>query len=78
MIRKKIIELVKDAGDIDDMGQTSGLITENILDSYAILMLVSNLENTFNIKLNLQDDFIKNFDSVDSIEKIVRISLNDI
>jgi acyl carrier protein len=72
MIEKKIKEIVSEIADIDDdLDSIEGLVTNGFLDSFAVLLLVDSLEKTFDIVLEIDDQFIEQIDTIASIVNIV-------
>tara|TARA_E500000178_G_scaffold267163_1_gene264592 strand:- start:12185 stop:12427 length:243 start_codon:yes stop_codon:yes gene_type:complete len=48
------------------------LVSDGYLDSFNILILISSLEKTFNIKINLKNFDIKNLEDLIKIEKLIK------
>jgi len=73
MIRSKIKQILNEVADIDeDLENLEGLIYNGYLDSFNVLILVDSLEKTFGIKLEYNDEFIEQINSLDSLEELVK------
>ncbi|MGN0362276.1 MAG: acyl carrier protein [Bilifractor sp.] len=68
---KKITEILTDIDDSVDFANEEHLIDDRILDSFAIISLVGDLEDAFDIKINASDMVPQNFNSVKAIAKMV-------
>ncbi|MCC6094905.1 MAG: acyl carrier protein [Eubacterium sp.] len=68
---KKITEMLMDIDDSVDYANEEHLIDDRILDSFAIISLVGDLEDAFDIKINASDMVPQNFNSVRGIAKMV-------
>tara|TARA_B100000242_G_scaffold293763_1_gene272960 strand:+ start:344 stop:583 length:240 start_codon:yes stop_codon:yes gene_type:complete len=78
MIENKVKIELKKILPRSKFNQKKKLISEGILDSFNILILITNLERIFKIKINLKKLNIKNFETVQSISKLVKkIKKND-
>ncbi len=55
----------------ENLRDTTPLITSGILDSMAVLGLVTFLEEQFNIELDIYDTSIERFDSLEDITRSV-------
>lgn len=56
--------------DVDFMVQNN-LVTDGILDSFDVVTLVTELNNTFDIEITASDMVFENFDSVSAIMALV-------
>ena len=63
-MREKIIKILEDIHPED-------LILSGILESFDVVQIISDLEDTFNIKISGLELTSENFSSVDSILKLV-------
>lgn len=54
-----------------NLQQTENLIETGILDSFDIIVLVSTLDETFQIRIDGADIIPENFNNLDSIIKLV-------
>jgi acyl carrier protein len=60
----------------ENLRDNTPLITSGILDSMAVLGLVSFLEQQFNIELDIYDTSIERFDSLEGITRSVVMKQN--
>lgn len=56
--------------DVDFAAQNN-LVTDGILDSFDVVTLVTELNNTFDIEITASDMVFENFDSVSAIMALV-------
>lgn len=68
---KEIIEVLKEVKDGVDYEKEEHLITDGILTSFDIIMLVSLLNNKFNVNISVMDLVPENFESVETINKLI-------
>lgn len=68
---KEIVEVLKEVKDGVDYEKEEHLITDGILTSFDIIMLVSLLNNKFNINISVMDLVPENFESVETINKLI-------
>ena len=48
------------------------LVSDGYLDSFNILILISSLEKTFNVKIKLKNFDVKNLEDLIKIEKLIK------
>ncbi len=71
-MREKIIKILEDIHpEIDFTKESRDLILSGILESFDVVQIISDLEDTFNIKISGLELTSENFSSVDSILKLV-------
>lgn len=68
---KEIIEVLEEVKPGEDYKNCKTLVTDGILTSFDIVMLVSLLNEKFNVNISVMDLVPENFESVDSIEKMI-------
>ena len=66
-MREKILEILSTIRPEFDFTEDVDFIEAGMLDSYDIVTLVTNMEITFNFRINGVDVVPENFGSVDSI-----------
>ena len=75
---KKIIELIEKYSEENNINENTEIITSNIIDSFAIIQIIFDLENIFQIKIEAEELNIENFKNAISIyEFIKKIPKND-
>ncbi len=70
-MKEKITEILEDIDDSIDYASEEHLIDDHILDSFAIISLVGELEDEFDIKVSAVDMVASNFNSVDDMAQMV-------
>ena len=66
-MREKILEILSTIRPESDFNEDVDFIEAGLLDSYDIVTLVTNMEITFNFRIDGTDVVPENFSSVDSI-----------
>lgn len=66
-MREKILEILSTIRPESDFNEEVDFIEAGLLDSYDIVTLVTNMEITFNFRIEGTDVVPENFSSVDSI-----------
>ena len=73
MIEKKIKKILKASLPTNSKyKKNTNLILEGLLDSFSVILLISNLEKKINIKINLDKFDIKNFSSEERIIEYIK------
>ena len=68
---KEIIEVLNEVKPGIDYANENNLITNEILTSFDIVMLISLLNNKFNINITPMELIPENFENVEAIEKLI-------
>lgn len=68
---EKIVEMLNDNDDTIDYASQTKLIDDRILDSFAIISLVADLEDEFGVQIGTAQMTAANFNSVAAIAKMV-------
>ncbi len=68
---KEIIEVLNEVKPGIDYENEKNLITNEILTSFDIVMLISLLNNKFNINITPMELIPENFENVEAIEKLI-------
>ena len=67
----KIIEIVKDVIEKDDVTADANLLDTESLDSMGIATVITKIEEAYNIELDVEDITMENFLTVNAIVSLV-------
>lgn len=67
----ELLEILQDLKPDVDFTAQNNLVTDGILDSFDVVTLVTELNNTFDIEITASDMVFENFDSVSAIMALV-------
>ncbi|MBZ7993858.1 acyl carrier protein [Campylobacter sp. RM9333] len=70
-MKKQIIKILTEDMELNINKNENNLIQNKILDSLAIMNLIGNLEEKFNIEIDFGDITEENLNSIDDIEKLI-------
>ena len=70
-MKNRIKEIIEDVRPDIEYNEDSLLIDEGLIDSFDAVNLVLDLNDEFNINIGVEDVTPENFNTVDSIEKLV-------
>jgi len=70
-MKKKILESLLSVRPEGEFLKSDNFILDGLLDSFDVVLLVSNLDKKFNISINGTDITIDNFISINSIVGLV-------
>ena len=71
-ITDKVLKLVRDLTENNDVQLNTNLLDEGILDSLTTIELISKLEDEFRINIDSDDLNHQNFNTVVNIEALVK------
>ncbi len=72
-MKEKILEILKDIHpEIDFENTTEKFSSDGLLDSFDVVQVISDLEDSFDISISALDLIPENFDSIDAIENLVK------
>ena len=69
---KKILDLIEKHSEVKNINENTEIITSNIIDSFAIIQLIFDLENIFQIKIEAQELNIENFKNARTIYEFIK------
>ncbi len=76
-IRDTILNILKEMhADIDFETETS-LVGDQLLDSFDLVSLVTELSDAFDVKITAKDFIQENFDSLERLTKLIERLLED-
>ncbi len=67
----ELLEILNDIDDSIDWENEEGLIDRHLLDSFGVITLVSELEDTFSIEVEASEIVPDNFNSVQAMWKMI-------
>lgn len=67
----ELLEILNEIDDTIDYEKETGLIDDHLLDSFAIISLVSELEDAFDISIDAAEMTPENFNSAANLWKMV-------
>lgn len=67
----EVLEILNEIDDTIDYETETGLIDDHLLDSFAIISLVSELEDAFDISIDAAEMTPENFNSAANLWKMV-------
>ncbi len=76
IMKNKIVEILRDTRPEFEFEENVNFIDAGYLDSFDLITIVSDLENTFNIKINGALIVPESFQNIDSILNLVQSSTN--
>lgn len=69
---EELLEILEEIEPDTDFATCTTLIDDHILDSFAILSLVSEIEDTFDVKVSPKDMVAENFNSAEAIWNMIK------
>ena len=69
---EKIIEILRDIDDSIEWEKEQGLIDRRLLDSFGVISLVSELEDSFMVEIEAREMVPENFNSVEAIYEMIQ------
>lgn len=73
---KNLIEIVQQIVPEINESNSDVLLDDGIIDSLDIVRIVTVLEENYNIEINANDIIPENFNSINSIEALIKLKLN--
>ncbi len=70
-MEEKILKILKDIRSDSDFENSEDFIADDMLDSFDVIELVSNLEDTFDCKIDGLDIMPENFSNLKAIAEMV-------
>lgn len=71
---EKLLEILEDIQPGIDYANTANLVTGGFLKSFDILSLVSEIEEEFDVEIDVEDVVPENFESVSAILSLIEKS----
>lgn len=70
-VREKVIEIAKDMWPELDIENISGIVDDNLVDSFDIVTFIGELKDAFDIELGPQDIVPENFNTLEAMVALV-------
>ena len=70
--REELMEILEETRPEIDFETETALIDDQLLDSFDIISIVSEINDAFDISINVNDLLPENFNSVDAILALIR------
>jgi acyl carrier protein len=70
--REELMEILEDTRPELDFENETALIDDQLLDSFDIISIVSEINDTFDISINVNDLLPEKFNSVDAILALIK------
>ncbi|AZA99826.1 acyl carrier protein [Chryseobacterium joostei] len=71
-MKSQIIDILNGIRPEFDFGTETNFISQGMLDSFDLITLVTELDESFGISIDGTDILPENFESVDSIEALIK------
>ena len=72
-MKEKILEIIREnAGSDTDWALQTTLIDDELIDSFDVVAIISDLSDEYDIEITVDDMIPENFNSVEAIENLVR------
>ena len=72
VMNKKILEILREIQPAGDFENSNDFIKDELLDSFDVIELVSNLESEYSVVIDGLDILPENFKNIESIEDMIR------
>ena len=76
-MEERILEVVKSIRPDVDFERETALIDDEVLDSFDVIQIVTELMEEFNIFIDADDTELENLNSLENIRDMVERKLND-
>lgn len=70
-IKEKILEILQELHEDVDFEAETALVDDKVLDSFDLITLVSELNDTFDIEITAEEFIAENFNSVPTLTAMV-------
>ncbi len=72
-MEEKILEIIKEnAGSDTDWASQTTLIDDELIDSFDVVAIISDLSDEFDIEITVDDMIPENFNSIEAMESLIR------
>lgn len=72
-MEEKILEIIKEnAGTDTDWTSQTALIDDELIDSFDVVAIISDLADEFDVEITVDDMVPENFNSIEAMENLIR------
>jgi D-alanine--poly(phosphoribitol) ligase subunit 2 len=76
-VREKVLEILQELDDSVDYEHEDKLIDERKVDSFGMIGLIGDMEDTFDIEIDPSDMVNDNFNSLDAIVAMIKRHMDE-
>lgn len=74
----ELIRILEKVNDYIDWENERNIFTDGLIDSMELLEIITDIEEQFKVKMDMEDISSENFDSIDAIMKLIERKRNEI
>jgi acyl carrier protein len=74
---EKLLEILEEIDDSIDYENETALIDDHLLNSFAIICLISEIEEEFDVEISASEMTVENFNSAEAIWNLIQSKLED-
>ncbi|MBQ4304348.1 MAG: acyl carrier protein [Lachnospiraceae bacterium] len=74
---EKLLEILEEIDDSIDYKNETALIDDHLLNSFAIISLISEIEEEFDVEISASEMTVENFNSAEAIWNLIQSKLED-
>ena len=74
---EKLLEILEEIDDSIDYENETALIDDHLLNSFAIISLISEIEEEFDVEISASEMTVENFNSAEAIWHLIQSKLED-
>lgn len=67
----KLLEILREINDSLDYMNEDGLIDNELIDSVELMQLIAEIEDAYDISIDMEDIIPENFNSVEAMYKLI-------
>lgn len=75
-IYDEILDILQEVRPEIDFKNEEGLLTNELLDSFDVIAILSLLMDRFSVEINVEEIILENFDSIDRIYLFIESKIN--
>ena len=74
----ELIRILEKVNDYIDWENERNIFTDGLIDSMELLEIITDIEEQFKVKMDMEDISSENFDSIDAMMKLIERKRNEI